>query len=73
MDVLVSTVLSSLEIRSFTRSYRSGPKYDNRGTFFNSYEILQYFKFQPKLTDASNIGDAVAFGPLTWSTGSTIA
>ena len=27
----------------------------------------------PKMTDSSNIGDAVAFEPLMWSVGSTIA
>ena len=40
---------------------------------FDSDELLQRFEFQHKMTDASNIGDAVAFEPLMWSIGSTIA
>ena len=39
----------------------------------NLYDFFNVFKFQAKLTDASNVGDAYAFIPLLWSIGSTTA
>ena len=57
----------------FYRSYRSVSKYDSRGTFLTPTNFSSVLKFNSKMTDASNIGDAVAFEPLMWSVGSTIA
>ena len=42
-------------------------------TFLTPRNLLHFFKFHSKMTDATNIGDAVAFEPLMWSIGSTIA
>ena len=72
MDVLVGA-LHSFILPIFYCSYRSVSKYDSRGTFLTPTNFSSVLKFNSKMTDASNIGDAVAFEPLMWSVGSTIA
>ena len=74
MDVLVGTSLFFSGTRYFiVRTGVAQSMIAEVGPNSRAYELFLCFKIHPKMTDASNIVDAVAFEPLMWSIGSTIA